>query len=182
MAELVGRYQRPLFQLLLSMVRNVSEAEDLFQESFLRIHRYRSSFKPGEPFKPYLYRVALNVVRDARTRRRPVQSLDRPDEGSRQEKPLIERLPAETENASEQLERGEEREQLQLAIVRLPDEEREVIMLRLYEDLTFEQIAGITDTPESTVKSRFCAGLRKLRSALQHELESGGRTHQGGAL
>lgn len=182
MAELVGRYQRPLFQLLLSIVRDVSQAEDLFQESFLRLHRYRSSFKPSESFRPYLYRIALNVVRDARARRKPSQALDGPAfDGGRNAVPLAERLVDGSESASERLERNEDQEQLRRAVADLSDGEREVVMLRLYEDMTFEQIAEIASAPASTVKSRFCSALRKLRTALQSELERDGQTIQGGA-
>ncbi len=61
---LVTRYERPLYGYLRRLVRSSTEAEDLFQEAFLRVYAHRRRYKRGHPFRPWLYRIATNLARD----------------------------------------------------------------------------------------------------------------------
>src|SRR5579862_505111 len=78
MTQLVGRYERPLFRFLFQLTNDAQLAEDIFQECFLRLHRSRASYRRDQPLKPYLYRIALNALHDARAKRLPTISLDDP--------------------------------------------------------------------------------------------------------
>ena len=79
-ALLVRRYESPLYGYLRRMLGNGADAEDAFQETFLRVHQHRSRYRQGAPFRPWLYQIATNLCRDRlRSRRRhPQVSLDAP--------------------------------------------------------------------------------------------------------
>jgi RNA polymerase sigma-70 factor, ECF subfamily len=178
MTQLVGRFEYPLFRFLLNVTGDAQAAEDLFQETFLRLHRARGSFNPGQPLKPYLYSIALNTVRDAKARNpgsRAV-SLDAPPstpsrgwegDGGRGAAPLHENLRAATPEPHEDCQQEETRTQVRAALDGLPDMEREVVLLRIFEGLTFAEIAQITGAPVATAKSRMLYALRRLRPVLE---------------
>ncbi len=162
MTQLVRRYEVPLFRFLLRMVGDAQLAEDLFQETVLRLHRSRERVDPGQPLKPYLYRIAINLARDAMSRR------------ARQNPPhSLEPGTAPASNAPDPARQGEQHElhdRVRQAISALPSTEREVVLLRLFEGLSFPQIARASDIPESTAKSRLRYALRRLRPVLEEYL------------
>ena len=163
MTELVGRYERPLFRFLLHLTHDQQLAEDVFQESFLRLHRARASYRSDQPLKPYLYRIALNALRDQRSKRRPSVSIDNDSKGS-----IALRAPGpRPEDASE---RSETQRQIRAALLGLPEAEREVVVLRVFEDLSFAEIACIADIPIPTAKSRMLYALRRMKPELERYL------------
>ena len=177
MTQLVGRYERPLYRFLLRMTGDPALAEDLFQETFLRLHRARSAYHPSQELKPYLFRIALNAFRDARARLKAhaTASLDAPGRADDPESggtaaPLREQLPSPTPPPSADCEQGELRHRVRAALDRLPETEREVVVLRVFEGLSFPEIAQATDVPVPTAKSRLRYALRRLRPILEHYL------------
>lgn len=144
MTQLVGRFEYPLFRFLLHVTGDAHLAEDLFQETFLRLHRARGSYDSRQPLKPYLYRIALNAVRDARARgafsARAV-SLDQPPPSAASSpgstSPLHEKLSAPTPDPQEDCEQEETRARVRTALAGLPETEREVVLLRVFEGVTF---------------------------------------------
>ncbi len=170
MTVLVRRYEQPLFRFLFSRTRDAHLAEDIFQETFLRLHRSRGSFRAGSPLKPYLYQIALNLARDARARirnRPPAASIEDPP--TAQEEPRAEApSPAETAAAREAGVR------IRNAMEDLPDAERTVVDLRVFVGLSFPEIAEMTGAPIPTAKSRMLYALRRLRPALEACFEPGG--------
>ena len=82
-ALLVKRYEQPLFRYLRRMLGNTPDAEDMFQETFLRVHQHLGRYRDNAPFRPWLYRIATNLCRDRlRYRRRhPMLALDAPPRG-----------------------------------------------------------------------------------------------------
>jgi len=170
MTQLVGRFEYPLFRFLLHVTGDAHAAEDLFQETFLRLHRARGSYDPGQPLKPYLYRIALNAVRDARARNAAgakAVSLDCPPPGNGNAAEVRETLAAPTPSPHEDCQREETRAHVRAALERLPDMEREVVLLRIFEGLTFAEIAQVTGAPVATAKSRMLYALRRLRPVLE---------------
>jgi RNA polymerase sigma-70 factor (ECF subfamily) len=171
MTQLVGRYERPLFRFLLQMVGDAQLAEDLFQETFLRLHRSRARYQPGQPLKPYLYRIAINLVRDSITRRsaqpKSVSLDSSPSSGDGEGPVLKDALPAATREPSDNMQRSELQAGVRSAVARLPQAEREVLVLRVFEGLSFPEIAAATDVPLPTAKSRMVYALRRLRPALE---------------
>lgn len=174
MTRLIGRYERPLYRFLLRATGDAHQAEDLFQETFLRLQRARASFQPGLPLRPYLYRIALNLVRDARARdgsRPATVSLEAAarDASGASNGPTSwhEVLPGSASDPSADAERGELRRRVRQAVEALPDVEREVVILRVFEGLSFAEIASATGVPLPTAKSRLLYALRRLRPVLE---------------
>jgi len=167
MTQLIGRYERPLYRFILQMVGDAHLAEDIFQETFLRLHNSRTQYLRGAPLKPYVYRIAMNVVRDARRRkssRLKKASLDGTADGTT---PLNKILPGDTPDPSSNAEHQELQHRIRKAVDGLPEIEREVVLLRVFEGLTFAQIAEITGVALPTAKSRMLYALRRLRPALE---------------
>jgi RNA polymerase sigma-70 factor, ECF subfamily len=159
---LVDRWQRKIRGAVYRVVRSEEEAQDICQEAFLKAFRGLPSFKRESRFSSWLYQIALNLSRD-RLRRRKTRnwvSLDDMDEaspaGSR-------RAPAESERFVEELE---VRELVASAVAALPEEQKEAVILKEYQGLTFIEIAEIQGVPVSTVKTRLYRGLSVLRERL----------------
>jgi RNA polymerase sigma-70 factor, ECF subfamily len=164
--ELVGRWDRKIHGAIYRVVGPDEDARDLCQEAFLKAYRGLGSFKREARFSSWLYQIALNVCRDRLRRRRgkiPV-SLDEVEDG---------RDGALTTPAPSPLELVEARDLRHLvehAMATLSAEEREVVILKEYQELTFPEIAEALEVPLSTVKTRLYRGLSQLR----HQLERRG--------
>ena len=154
-ADLVRCWQQPVARFLARLVGRTELIQDLCQEVFLRVHLARDRYRETGAFGTWLYRIALNVARDA-ARRRP------------QPQPLADREPVSTAPPAE--DRCERRELAQLlaqAVAELPPPLREVLVLRHYEEMSFEQMARVLAVPATTLKSRFAVALNRLRTRLQ---------------
>ena len=162
---LIEQYRYRLFRYLLMLTGRRHEAEDLFQETWIRVlekgHQYQQRWK----FETWLFSIARHLTIDYRRRRQP-ESLDALLE------PVDTRRPLEVEDtalssAFEQAFQGEEAERVATALAHLPASYREVLTLRFHEDLELEEIARVVDSPLSTVKSRLYRGLAMLREWLK---------------
>ncbi|HET7292576.1 MAG TPA: RNA polymerase sigma factor [Vicinamibacteria bacterium] len=141
------------------------EARDVSQEAFLKAFRALRGFKGEARFSSWLYQIALNLCRDRLRRRRgkafvSLESLE--EEGGHP-------APDAGPSPYEQAERGALLRRVREALAALPDEQREVIVLKEYEELTFLEIAQILDVPLSTVKTRLYRGLVSLRGRLERQ-------------
>ena len=163
--DLVLRWDRKIRGAIYRVVGPREDARDLCQEAFLKAYRGLKGFKKDARFSSWLYQIALNVCRDRLRRRRGRLhlSLDELDAAG-QELPLLPGpSPLELAEASD-LSRRVER-----AVAALPEEQREVIVLKEYEGLTFAEIAEVLEVPLSTVKTRLYRGLVQLRHHLERE-------------
>jgi RNA polymerase sigma-70 factor (ECF subfamily) len=151
-AEMVRRWQQPMARFLHRLCGQPCLVPDLCQEVFLRVHLARASYRENGHFSAWLYRVALNVARDVARRRPPptTSTLDPPGPVS----------------AADACQREETARLVARAVSELPEPLRMVLVLRHDEGLSFEEIARLTDTPASTLKSRFAAALARLRERL----------------
>lgn len=155
-SEIVREWQRPVFRFLSRIVNQPDDVPDLCQEVFLRIHRATQRYRENGSFHTWVYRIALNVARDAARldRRRPKAG------------PL-----ADTESCGDppdtQAERDEVHDCITRCIADLPAEHREVLVLRHYEGMSFAEMSRLLDAPESTLKSRFTASLQQLQRQLR---------------
>lgn len=159
---LVERWQRKIRGAVYRVVRSDEEAQDICQEAFLKAYRGLPSFKRESKFSSWLYQIALNLSRD-RLRRRKTRhwvSLDDIDEAA---STGLNRVPAEAERLVEELE---VQERVANAVAALPGEQREAVILKEYQGLTFLEIAEIQGVPVSTVKTRLYRGLSVLRARL----------------
>jgi RNA polymerase sigma-70 factor (ECF subfamily) len=155
-ATLVRRWQRPIARFIARMLGPAAPVDDLCQEVFVRVYEAGSRYREQGNFSTWLYRIALNVTRDAiRKGRHALLPLE--DDA----------VPASSRIPAEECERRETARLVAAAIAELPELLRLVLVLRHYEDLNFEEIAALTRTPASTLKSRFAVALTRLRGRLQ---------------
>jgi len=168
-AALVKKHKSPLFNFALRQLRVKTTAEDVVQETFVRVVQNAADFKHEARFTTWLYTIARNLcidqLRKGALRKHP--SLDsRPtaqDEGG----PTLGEQTADVRaNVEREATSGELRERIASAVETLPDDQREVFLMREVANLPFKEIADITGVPENTVKSRMRYALERLQAAL----------------
>jgi len=166
---LVTRHRKPLFNFILRFVRDTAAAEDVTQETFLRLVKGADAYERQAKFTTWLYTIARNLCVDAarRGKHRKAASLDAPlgdEDGSAS---LLDLVPDTGAGVDRQAQSRELAVRLRQAIEALPDEQREIFLLREVADLQFNEIANVIGCPENTVKSRMRYALEKLREALE---------------
>ena len=166
--HLVEQYHYRLLRYLIALTANPILAEDLFQETWLRVLERGRQYKPEYRFESWLFTIARHLFLD-RVRRKPevgLGALGGEDEGE------FDLADPSTPSPYDSYRRMEESQGLQRALMGLSAVYREVLVLRFQEDLQLEEIAAVTGAPLPTVKSRLYRGL----AALQQQLPSGGRS------
>jgi len=147
---LVRRHQQPLLNFFWRM-GVYTDAEDLVQETMVRVYRWRGRYRPTAKFTTFLYTVARNVMLDAWRR-------------SKRRAELAEELQAEGRDADDGgMARARLRLDVQPALRRLPEKLRSVVVLNVYQGLRYEEIGRILRIPEGTVKSRMFTALGRLK-------------------
>jgi RNA polymerase sigma-70 factor, ECF subfamily len=166
LSELIARYQNRLYRYLLRLVRRPSEAEDLFQQTWLRVVEKIRSFDASRNFDAWLFTLARNLAIDHLRRIHP-QSLDEPLAGDARGETGADRLPSDQAAPFDRVLAAERRSHIGEAVAALPLIYREVLALRFEEEMKIEEIAQVTGTPLSTVKTRLRRSLEQLRSSLE---------------
>lgn len=163
---LTRRYSAPLYGYFMRCLGDAAASEDLFQETFLRVHQHRRDFTPGRPFRPWLYAIACNLMRDHLRRRkgREAWSLDRPmeDSDSGEGSTLGEVLADSAGTPLENLTHAEAVDRVRAAVADLPEELRITLILFQYQGLRYREISDTLGIPIGTVKSRLNAALAKI--------------------
>ena len=167
------RWQDRIYGAIFRMVRERELARDLAQETFLRAFSKLASFRGGASFGTWLYSIAVNQVR-SEMRKRSAQkygspvSLDALQGGARGDTDGPRFDPADqSPDAAARIGRREECDLLLVEIERLDAEHREVIVLREFQDLSYEEIAGALEVPVGTVRSRLHRARGELRDRLR---------------
>lgn len=167
-AQLVRRHQTHLFNFALRQVRVPQVAEDVVQESFVRVVQNAADFKHEARFTTWVYTITRNLCIDQLRKRalRKHPSLDE-SRGEDGDGPTLGEQTADPRASVEREATGTElKERIARAVDKLPDEQREVFLLRETSNLPFKEIAEITGVPENTVKSRMRYALERLQEAL----------------
>ena len=165
LTALIARYQNRLYRYLLRLVREPAEAEDLFQQSWLRVMQKIQSYDPRRSFDSWLFTVARNLALDHLRRVHP-RSLDEPALRGSDSESLADRLPSREILPLDRLLESERSGMLATALSDLPASYREVLSLRFEEELKLDEIAEILGAPLSTVKTRLRRSLEQLRNKL----------------
>ena len=168
-ALLVRRHQTALFNFALRQLRTPALAEDVVQEAFVRVVQNAVDFKHEARFTTWLYTIARNLcidqLRKRALRRHP--SLDEARSGEDGDGPTLGEQTADTRASVEREVTGAEiKVRIARAVETLPEEQREVFLMREVANLPFKEIAEITGVPENTVKSRMRYALERLQEAL----------------
>ena len=163
--RLVQRYQDRLFHAMSHVAGSVEDAHDIVQDAFTQAFVKLESFRGASAFYTWLYRIAFNVAASRRRRARPTASTDR-NQADRGEQVIDPR-----EAPHERLEQQERAERVHAALATLPDEYRQVMVLREMDDCSYEVIAEILDLPVGTVRSRLHRARTQMRELLKEVLE-----------
>ncbi len=169
--ELLRRYERPVFSLVIRMVRDRDTAEDLAQESFIKVLNNIDRYRPEFKFSSWLFKIANNVAID-HLRKRTVDTVSL--EGSRYATSTAEAesssipVASKDQSALEEMESKELGGAIEKAVASLRPEYRACILLRHVEDRSYEEIAATLDLPLGTVKTYIHRARHELRKALEN--------------
>ena len=160
---LVQRWERKIQGAVYRIMGSGEDARDLTQETFLRAYRGLPSFKSEARFSSWLYQIALNLCRDRLRQRRgkTLMSIDDLDPAT------AARIEKTGPSAQDLVEARDLARLVASAMAELPAEQREVIVLKEYQGLTFQEIADTLAVPVSTVKTRLYRGLVQMRERLE---------------
>ena len=159
---LVVRYRPTLFGFILNMTEGRDDADEIFQEVWLRAIRKLDGYR-HKNFSGWLVRIARNIIIDRARRKKPVLSLDVEPEGGR---PLVESIPGKPADPTKGLDASALGLRISGAVAALPEEQREVFLLRVKADLPFKEIARIQGVSINTALARMQYALSKLRPLL----------------
>lgn len=151
--ELVGKYQKTLFNVALRMTADYDASEEVTQQAFVRAYERIASYDTRFKFFSWMYRILVNTALDHLEERRRHDRLD-------------DDVPSDEPDPSDLGEREDSEAMLQAGLMDLTAEQRAVIVLRHFEDLTYEEIGAILDIPEKTVKSRLFSARMQLRAVM----------------
>ena len=146
--ELLRRYERPLSHFIYRHTGG-RDVEDLYQDTWLRVVQHAARFDRSRRFSTWLFQIAVNLCRDWHRRPPPDPAL-LPDSAANDARPAVEARVDATRLLST-----------------LPEPQREVVLLRYYQDLTEDEVAHILDCPKGTVKSRLHNALARLAAAVR---------------
>ncbi|MEI8196172.1 MAG: sigma-70 family RNA polymerase sigma factor [Phycisphaerae bacterium] len=169
-AELVQRYQQELFAFLQRFVSDAQVAEDLFQETFVQVHRNARSFDPARSFRPWLFTIAANKARDylRAAGRRGTQSLDN-STGRDETTTFLDLLEADGPPPLAELTQAEGIAKVQQVLAELPATYREVLILSYFHRFAYKQMAEMLNVPLGTVKSRLHGALAYFARAYRRQ-------------
>ncbi|MFN4245730.1 MAG: RNA polymerase sigma factor [Brevinematia bacterium] len=170
-ALLVKRYEKKILNILYLQLGNIPDLEDLAQEVFIKVFKNIGNFRGESQFYTWLYRIAMNISYDYKRKNRETYSLDEPlkeDEEDTFEKVLSD---SSIEDPLSVIETEELKEKLRKFIKELPKEYQEVLVLREYEGLSYEEIAKILNCPIGTVESRLFRARKELKEKILKEVK-----------
>jgi RNA polymerase sigma-70 factor, ECF subfamily len=158
--EIVDRYQDMIYRTAYSFLGNRSDAKDAVQDVFIKVYRRLSSYNPRYPFKPWLYRVAVNQIRTSTKRVRKISFKESPvDDTILDGKPAAEKAPAPLD----ELINEERKRQITGSLNALPESIRSVMVLYYLEGLSVDEVGDTLGLGKENVKSRLHRGRKKLR-------------------
>lgn len=153
---LVRRHQKSLLRVCLRFVKDLETAEDVVQESFIKAFERLHSFEARSAFKSWLFQIAINTAKN-KLRDRRSDMVD------------IENVPLAVNPMAEmRLVAGSVSDIIAMHVEKLPIKQRTALMLRVYEDLSFKEIAEIMECPYDTAKANYRHGLMRLKAELEN--------------
>ncbi len=167
--ELLTRYETPVITFCYAFLRNREAAEDIAQETFMRVFRNAKRYQPVAKFTTWLYKIAANLCINElkKGKLRSTLSLDEPagpdPDGSR----IVERIAADTASPLSELERQEAQSLISKAIEHLPPDQRTTLVMVEYHQMQYQDIAEILEVSVSAIKMRVKRARETLRETLK---------------
>jgi RNA polymerase sigma-70 factor (ECF subfamily) len=166
---LVERYQGRIYSIVYGMVRNREDARDLSQEAFVKAYRNLERFRFSASFYTWLCRIAMNVSID-HLRKQKIRRASAYDDGiGTKDAAGVISLAHHRGDPSRSMERKQLRARITAALESLPEDQKEVIILREIDGLSYKEISDIMEIPEGTVMSRLYYARKKMQQALKAE-------------
>ena len=172
--ELIVRYKKPLYSFLWRLTSSGVEVDEIFQETWLRVIRKSKDFEQNK-FKGWIFKIAHNLVIDWSRTKRGHLSLDQRSEYDGGEQTLGDTLPAAGIGPDGHAANRDLQKAIGLALANLPEEQKEVFILRMESQLSFKDIAEIQGTSTNTALARMQYALGKMRISLKTLHEGSGR-------
>ena len=166
---LVKRYEKKVLNILYLQLGNIPDLEDLAQEVFIKVFKNLNRFRGEAKFSTWIYRITINVAHDYKRKLKEGYSLDEPI-GEDEEDTFENIISSDGEDPLSFVEREDIREKLRKLINELPKEYQEVLILREYEGLSYEEISEILRCPIGTVESRLHRARKELKEKLLKEV------------
>ena len=157
------RYRKPLFAWLTTSLGNRSDAEDLYQDVWYKIIQKAESFKDVS-FKAWIWKIARNKVIDFRRKNRPDLILD--ETASEDDQPMVEKLASADGGPAIHVETDDLTRKVLLIVGTLPDNQREVFLMRLQGHMSFNEIAEALEIPLNTALGRMHDAMKKIKKQM----------------
>jgi len=159
-ADIVERYQSPIYNLAVKLTGSLSDAEDLAQDVFLRVYESLDRFDNSKRFFPWMYTVALNVIRNYNKKNKQIFLRI-------QQENFTDKWLKHTETPEKNVSENQQQKKLARCILKLPIRLKEAVVLRYYQGLTFGEIAEARSCSLSAAKMRVYRGLEQLNRLMQ---------------
>jgi RNA polymerase sigma factor (sigma-70 family) len=166
MGVLFERHRGSLFGSFVRRIGDPSQAEDMVQDTFVRAFKYRDSFRPDQAFLPWLHQIARNVLYAA------LKKQGRQHGTPADDHELLSQVPCSSQSPYQASAQSAEKDFLYAALERLPEEQRQLIILRRIQNLDYEEIAQLLDCKIGPLKVRVHRAFLKLRKIVTEQSDA----------
>ncbi|HAC15225.1 MAG TPA: hypothetical protein DCE78_04680 [Bacteroidetes bacterium] len=170
---LLQRWNEPIFNFCLRITGDADDASDCTQKTFIKVYHRIGTLKNGLALKSWMYQIALNQCRDELKRRDRFRFLRFSDSNDQTEADLTTIEPISNDMLDDpeiSLQRSQLRMMLDAALMKIPAEQREIVVMKELQQLTFPEIAVILGISENTIKSRLYYGLKAMHKILKNTI------------
>lgn len=166
---LIDRHQGALLRFLIRFLGNRAIAEDVFQETFIKVHVSAATFDTSRRFKPWLFTIAANTARDHRRKeaRRPTVGYSAPISSGGDSRPFVDLMAIDLPGPEANLDQTEQSERVQRVIDTLPPHLNEILLMSYFQKMSYAQVADALEIPLGTVKSRLHSAVAAFGRAWQ---------------
>jgi len=166
---LIDRHQGALLRFLIRFLGNRAVAEDVFQETFIKVHVSAATFDTSRRFKPWLFTIAANTARDFRRKeaRRPTVAYSAPINGGGESRPFVDLMAIDLPGPEARLDENEQSDKVQSVIDTMPPHLREILLMSYFQRMSYAQVADALEIPLGTVKSRLHSAVAAFGRAWQ---------------
>lgn len=168
-AEIVELYKDKIFHLAYRMLNNQHEAEDIVQETFLRVYKNLDRYDENQKFSTWIYRIGTNLCIDRLRKRKPSYSLDA-DMNDQEGMDGYSMIPSDDRTPESEMLISETQRIIHQAIESLPAKYKTIMILRYIQDMSLQEISEVLTLPVTTIKTRVHRGREFLRKKLEFKL------------